>query len=706
MIFVSLGTMDMPFVRMAKAVDEFAATVDEEVIVQTGHTHYEYKNVTRVFEFCTKDEMKNYISTADILILQGGWGAISEAMEADKRIVVIPRHDKTEHIHDQFQLIRKLDSIGCVVGVFDEADLPAAVEKAKDFNFQKIKKGNAEDMICAKLVEWFGAKMILAICLFFSSLTSYAQAEVVESWYKESAKTLVVTNEQELFTFASLVNNGNAFEGKTIQIAKDIDLSSAWTPIGNPSKPFKGNFDGSFHKITIHKINESEYSGLFGYVSGGNISNTSVSVKEPFTGATYFGSVVGFSDENSTIKYCVHEDRLVTHRVRCVGGVVGCSRGTIHSCSNHGAMTVTSDSVCVMGGVVGEATGKVQGCYNDAYIMCSNIAGGIVGYSYSSTASLSLLSSFNEGNVSVVNQTAPQNGEFISGGLIGKGLNVAVRHSYNNASVTTRINSEVNSFSSYRPVAGGILGLGSGNITFSYNRGRVVANSDIVSTNEGAFSNILAGGFVGLSTMDHYSRISYCYNAGNVEVAGNSNYGAYYNFGGIVGDFESFQPVLNVCYTLDGSTKNKDNKIGYDVSILKNMEINVSEKKMKSEQFVHTSNNYVTINDSATYLFDDFKLNDGFPVLKQVITAAPHEKEGKYTFVGHSSAQGISRGFHYWVTGMEEFDVSVEADENFEADFGKLAKGMEHNYYAYIETIEGEIIRGEIVHFFIPDIKE
>ncbi len=58
--------------------------------------------------------MQQYIKSADILILQGGWGAISEAMEQKKRIVVIPRHDKTEHIHDQFQLIRKLDKLGCV----------------------------------------------------------------------------------------------------------------------------------------------------------------------------------------------------------------------------------------------------------------------------------------------------------------------------------------------------------------------------------------------------------------------------------------------------------------------------------------------------------------------------------------------------------------------------------------------------------------
>lgn len=155
MIFASLGTMDMPFERMAKAVDRFAASTDEEVIVQTGHTHFDYK-FAHCFDFCTKDEMQIYIEQADILILQGGWGAISEAMEKRKRIVVMPRYDKTEHIHDQFQLIRKLDSLGCVIGVFDERGLPLAVEKARTFDFQQLPKGNAETFIREKLVEWFG----------------------------------------------------------------------------------------------------------------------------------------------------------------------------------------------------------------------------------------------------------------------------------------------------------------------------------------------------------------------------------------------------------------------------------------------------------------------------------------------------------------------------------------------------------------------
>ena len=69
---------------------------------------------------------------------------------------MIPRYDKTEHIHDQFQLIRKLDSLGCVIGVFDERELPLAVEKARTYDFQQMPKGNAEKIIRDKLTEWFG----------------------------------------------------------------------------------------------------------------------------------------------------------------------------------------------------------------------------------------------------------------------------------------------------------------------------------------------------------------------------------------------------------------------------------------------------------------------------------------------------------------------------------------------------------------------
>ena len=148
----------MPFYRMAKAVDEFASHCNEEVMVQTGYTDYDYK-YAHAFKFCTKDEMQKYIAEASILILQGGWGAISEAMDLHKRIVVIPRHDKTEHIHDQFQLIRKLNALGCVVAAFDEKDLNEAVERTRRFEFKQLAKGNAEGLIRDALRKWFSCKI-------------------------------------------------------------------------------------------------------------------------------------------------------------------------------------------------------------------------------------------------------------------------------------------------------------------------------------------------------------------------------------------------------------------------------------------------------------------------------------------------------------------------------------------------------------------
>ena len=154
MIFASLGTMDMPFYRMAKAVDDFAATCGEEVTVQSGYTEYDYQ-YARSFKFCTKEEMLRYIAEADVLILQGGWGAISEAMEMRKRIVVIPRHDKTEHIHDQFQLVEKLDALGCVIAVRNEKNLAEAIKRARTFDFKQINKGHAEGLIRNVLQKWF-----------------------------------------------------------------------------------------------------------------------------------------------------------------------------------------------------------------------------------------------------------------------------------------------------------------------------------------------------------------------------------------------------------------------------------------------------------------------------------------------------------------------------------------------------------------------
>lgn len=175
MIFCSLGTMDMPFERMAYAIDQFAATTEEEVIVQTGWTNYDYKHVSKCFKMCTKEEMDAYQEKSTLLIMQGGWGSICECMDKGKKMVIIPRYNGTEHIHDQFQLIHKLANLHVVIGVFPESEnslsyseqydetaekLCKAVQDAQTFDFKKITKGNSVQLLKNKIKDLSCSKRI------------------------------------------------------------------------------------------------------------------------------------------------------------------------------------------------------------------------------------------------------------------------------------------------------------------------------------------------------------------------------------------------------------------------------------------------------------------------------------------------------------------------------------------------------------------
>ena len=156
-ILCSLGTHTQDFSRMAKAVDELAGRMaDVQFFVQTGVTRYDFKNVKVHFDFCPKERMVKLVEEADILILQGGWGGMEEAVDSGKRCVVIPRIEGSEHVHDQEQLVRKMDALGCVIGCFDEKELEECVAKALKREMKPLEKGDATEAINAALKKWFG----------------------------------------------------------------------------------------------------------------------------------------------------------------------------------------------------------------------------------------------------------------------------------------------------------------------------------------------------------------------------------------------------------------------------------------------------------------------------------------------------------------------------------------------------------------------
>ena len=154
MILFSLGTHTQDFSRMAKAADDFAATTDERIVVQTGYTHYEFKNIEEYFDFCPKDRMQQLMDEADILVLQGGWGGIGEAVDKGKRVIVMPRRNGIEHVHDQGQVAKKMEELGCVLSCFDEGKLSLIIDMARTYQFKPLQRGSAK-IVVDTLMRWY-----------------------------------------------------------------------------------------------------------------------------------------------------------------------------------------------------------------------------------------------------------------------------------------------------------------------------------------------------------------------------------------------------------------------------------------------------------------------------------------------------------------------------------------------------------------------
>lgn len=90
-------------------------------------------------------------------------------------------------------------------------------------------------------------------------------------------KDIIIYTEDDFIQFAKVVNNGGSYEGKTVILANDLDLSNvcyrvdgtpqndiSWTPIGTNTNQFKGTFEGNDKEISNMYINSvNSYQALF-----------------------------------------------------------------------------------------------------------------------------------------------------------------------------------------------------------------------------------------------------------------------------------------------------------------------------------------------------------------------------------------------------------------------------------------------------------
>ena len=278
------------------------------------------------------------------------------------------------------------------------------------------------------------------------------------SWYSEELSSYILTTPQELAGLVELVNSGNSFSGKTIELFTDIDLNNMeWTPIGGAGSTgggllekknqFSGSFNGNYHTVSNLSINfdEFQFAGLFGAVSGtgtkiGNVTVTGTievvksSASESDSACTA-GLIAGTVRGTVEIVNCIAGEENGSSSVTAErsAGIAGESEFGVSftDCVNYADITARLDDGSKAGAYAGGITGSgddviVDSSRNYGEIFSkSGSAGGII----ATAVGVNILDSDNYGDVKTEGNRA--------GGITGGFDNSTMLNTWNHASVST-----------------------------------------------------------------------------------------------------------------------------------------------------------------------------------------------------------------------------------------------------------------------------
>ena len=357
------------------------------------------------------------------------------------------------------------------------------------------------------------------------------------------------------------INGDGIIEGLKEELTKES--GKGFTPIGNTTFGFLGNFNGNLKEIKNLYINvttdENVYLGLFG--SANDICNLGVqgNIYGSTNGNMRAGMLVGTSarDSNSfglvNIENCYTSGNIIINEVggdqNLVGGVIGCANyAKISNCYNKSDINVDSKFSSYEG------------------------TGGITGFAFYYT-SVIIDRCYNEGNINSTHRNI--------GGIIGKTDGI-ITNCYNMAE-SILCNGKTKGYCG----VGGIIG-----------RADEVTIYNCYNTSNVSGGNGGKGGIVGAMSGDDsqfYITMSNCYNISN---SGNGIVGTTYSEGG------TEYSISNVYY-LEGGTD--------DYGEAK------TEEQMKSIEFVNLLNsNIQSIEPTEDISLCTWKQdpNTGYPILQ------------------------------------------------------------------------------------------
>jgi len=152
LIVVLTGTNPYSFDRLVKPIDALAARNGWDVFIQLGNTTYEPRHC-RYERFVERSVLMEMISRAEVIVAQGGYGSIRDALLYDKPIVAVPRHPELNESTDrQEEIVRAMERDGYLIGVYDITRLEDAIGRARAFR----PKDRKHSRIPALLADFIG----------------------------------------------------------------------------------------------------------------------------------------------------------------------------------------------------------------------------------------------------------------------------------------------------------------------------------------------------------------------------------------------------------------------------------------------------------------------------------------------------------------------------------------------------------------------
>jgi len=131
LIFLTVGLHTQGFERLVRKMDEIAASIEETVVMQIGHSSYMPKKAIW-FRFTDSAEIHKLHKKARLIVTHAGAGCILTALSYRKPLIVVPRLKRfNEHVDNhQVQLAQELERQGLLAVVYDVDDLMPLVENA------------------------------------------------------------------------------------------------------------------------------------------------------------------------------------------------------------------------------------------------------------------------------------------------------------------------------------------------------------------------------------------------------------------------------------------------------------------------------------------------------------------------------------------------------------------------------------------------